>query len=74
MVEMNPRAVPLCHIPLGPGRDLVQAILERITGTSRKPRIAATGQDLIIYFPGLSADTRQSAAGGRLSRCSMART
>ena len=56
MVEMNPRAVPLCHIPLGPGRDLVQAILERITGVPRKPRIAATGQDLIIFFPGMSGE------------------
>jgi hypothetical protein len=56
MVEMNPRAVPLCHIPLGPGRDLVQAMLEQITGVPRKPRIAATGQDLIIFFPGMSEE------------------
>jgi len=56
MVEMNPRAVPLCHIPLGPGRDLVQAMLEQITGVSRKPRIAATGQDLVIFFPGMSGE------------------
>jgi hypothetical protein len=56
MIEMNPRAVPLCHIPLGPGRDLVQALLERSTGASRRPRIPATRQDFIIYFPGLSAE------------------
>ena len=75
MIEMNPRAVPLCHIPFGPGRDLVQALLERSTGVARKPRIPATMTRSCHLLSGLvGGASRQSSAGGGLSRCAVART
>ena len=75
MVEMNPRAVPLCHIPLGPGRDLVQAMLEQITGASRKPRDRGDRTRSYHLLSGhVGGVPWQSPARGRLPRCSMART
>lgn len=51
LLELNPRAVPLCHLPLGEGRDLAQALLNRLSQQPIAPRPAVTQNELIAYFP-----------------------
>jgi len=51
MIEMNPRNTPITHVRLGPGRDLVEAMLARIAGRPPRERSAVTQQDLIVFFP-----------------------
>jgi carbamoylphosphate synthase large subunit len=51
MIEMNPRNVPLAHIALGPGRDLVEAIAALAENRPVRQRASVTDRDLITYFP-----------------------
>jgi hypothetical protein len=51
LIEMNPRATPPCHIPLGHGRDLSAALWAELAGASPADRTPATANSLIAYFP-----------------------
>jgi hypothetical protein len=51
LIEMNPRSTPLCHLQLGPGRDLVRALRSKTTSQKFESAPAITGNDLIAYFP-----------------------
>lgn len=51
LIEMNPRATPICHLPLGAGRDLPAALFTALTGRAPAPR-TAIGQAVIALFPG----------------------
>lgn len=50
-VELNPRATQLCHLPLGPGRDLTAAFYARLSSAAvTEPACAADG-DRVAIFP-----------------------
>jgi hypothetical protein len=51
LIEMNPRCTPLCHLQLGPGRDMVASILAKLSATPPREAAPATGNTLIAYFP-----------------------
>lgn len=51
LLELNSRAVPLCHLPLGEGRDLAHALTSRLSKQPSAPRPAVTPNQLIAYFP-----------------------
>jgi ATP-grasp domain len=51
MIEMNPRNTPITHVRLGPGRDLVEALLARVSDREPRERSPVTQQDLIVFFP-----------------------
>ena len=51
LIEMNPRCTPLCHLQLGPGRDLVGALWAQLAQQSYRPRAACVDHELIAYFP-----------------------
>ena len=52
LIEMNPRATPICHLPLGAGQNLPVALYTQLTG--HPPLTPATNipQDVIAMFPG----------------------
>jgi hypothetical protein len=58
LIEMNPRSTPLCHLQLGPGRDLPGALWAKLSGQPVREMPAVTQNDLIAYFP--QAWTRKS--------------
>lgn len=51
LVEMNPRSTPLCHLQLGPGRDLAGAPWAKLSGQPAREMPAVTQNGLIAYFP-----------------------
>jgi hypothetical protein len=51
LIEMNPRCTPLCHLRVGPGRDLVGALCAQISGQPYRPPATHIDNDLIAYFP-----------------------
>jgi ATP-grasp domain len=51
LIEMNPRNTPITHIRLGPGRDLIEALLAQVGGRQPRERAPVTQQDLIVFFP-----------------------
>jgi predicted ATP-grasp superfamily ATP-dependent carboligase len=51
LIEMNPRPTTLCHLQLGPGRDMVAPLYAQLTGTPLRQASAVTENDLIAYFP-----------------------
>lgn len=52
LIEMNPRATPISHLVLGPGRNLPAAIYAQLIGEPvRSPPVTIT-QDTIALFPG----------------------
>ena len=51
-IEMNPRATPICHLPLGPGRDLVAALVTRLTGVAPALPTRPIAHERIAMFPG----------------------
>lgn len=51
LVELNPRATPICHLQLGNGRDLIAAIKSRITGAPERLRETVTTNEVIALFP-----------------------
>ncbi|MBN8874206.1 MAG: ATP-grasp domain-containing protein [Rhodospirillales bacterium] len=51
MIEMNPRNTPIVHVRLGPGRDLVEALLARAGGRIPRERPPVTDQETIVFFP-----------------------
>jgi glutathione synthase/RimK-type ligase-like ATP-grasp enzyme len=52
LIEMNPRATPICHLPLGTGRDLPAALYAQLTGSPPAATAATIGHDVIALFPG----------------------
>jgi hypothetical protein len=51
LIELNPRSTPLCHLQLGPGRDLIEALRGRLSGSPSTRTTSVTDNDLIAYFP-----------------------
>jgi predicted ATP-grasp superfamily ATP-dependent carboligase len=51
LVEMNPRSTPLCHLQLGPGRDMVSAMFAQLVGRPLYKTPSVTQKELIAYFP-----------------------
>jgi carbamoylphosphate synthase large subunit len=51
LIELNPRATPICHLQLGAGRDLIAALKARMTGAPAQPRESAITSDVIALFP-----------------------
>jgi ATP-grasp domain-containing protein len=51
LIEMNPRATPLCHLQLGEGRDMVGALYAQLSGLPLRDTTPVTQNDLIAYFP-----------------------
>jgi predicted ATP-grasp superfamily ATP-dependent carboligase len=51
LVEMNPRCTPLCHLQLGSGRDLVEALRAQLSDQPCRATPPVTQSDVIAYFP-----------------------
>jgi len=51
LIEMNPRCTPLCQLELGDGRDMVQALCEKILCLPCAPTASVTSKDVLAYFP-----------------------
>jgi Carbamoyl-phosphate synthase L chain, ATP binding domain len=51
LIEMNPRATQVGHLPLGQGRDLPAALSSAITGEPLRPNPPVTEKDTIALFP-----------------------
>jgi carbamoylphosphate synthase large subunit len=51
LIEMNPRNTPICAIRLGPGRDLAEALVARISGQPVRERPPRTERDIVVFFP-----------------------
>jgi hypothetical protein len=52
LIEANPRATPICHLPLGAGQDLPAALFAAITGNAVAVREAIDFSQPIALFPG----------------------
>lgn len=52
LIEVNPRATPICHLPLGSGRNLPAALYARLAGTPSCHMPATIDQHVIAMFPG----------------------
>jgi hypothetical protein len=52
LIEVNPRATPICHLPLGAGHNLPAALYTQLTGTPPLVPPAMTDHDVIAMFPG----------------------
>src|SRR5262249_15378584 len=57
LLEMNPRPTPLTHIRLGPGTDMVGALLAVLSGQSLPMTSPSdqNGHEVIAYFPQVSS-------------------
>ncbi len=51
LIEMNPRCTPLCHLQLGKGRDMVEALRAQLSDQPLRETLPVTQNDLIAYFP-----------------------
>lgn len=51
LIEMNPRCTPLCHLRLGPGQDMIEALRAQLTMTAPRTVPAKTKRTMIAYFP-----------------------
>jgi hypothetical protein len=51
LIEMNPRCTPVCHLQLGPGRDPIEAVRARVSGTPIRDGASRTEKSMIAYFP-----------------------
>ena len=52
LIEMNPRATPICHLPLGAGRNLPAALYAQLAGSPPPALPATIERDAIALFPG----------------------
>lgn len=52
LIEINPRATPICHLALGAGQDLPAALHARLAGRAAPLDAPAIGADVIAMFPG----------------------
>jgi hypothetical protein len=51
LIEMNPRGTPPCHLQLGKGRDMVNALRAQLSDQPVRETEPVTQNDLIAYFP-----------------------
>jgi hypothetical protein len=51
LIEMNPRATPVCHLRLGKGRDMVGALSAQLSGQPFREVPPVTQNDMVAYFP-----------------------
>jgi hypothetical protein len=51
VIEINPRATPLCHLQLGKNSDLIEALYAQISGQPARQIPPVTLKDVIGYFP-----------------------
>jgi ATP-grasp domain len=51
LIEMNPRNTPICAVRLGPGRDLPEALVARLSGRPVRERPPKTERDIVVFFP-----------------------
>jgi carbamoylphosphate synthase large subunit len=51
LIEMNPRNTPICAVRLGPGRDLAEALVARLSGRPVRDRPPRTERDIVVFFP-----------------------
>jgi hypothetical protein len=51
LIEMNARSTPVSHLALGPGRDLVAALVARLQGDPSPMTEPITGKSVIALFP-----------------------
>jgi hypothetical protein len=51
LIEMNPRCTPLCHLRLGKGRDMIEALWAQMSGQPVRETPPVTSNDVIAYFP-----------------------
>jgi hypothetical protein len=51
LIEINPRATQVGHLPLGAGRDLPAALYAAITGKAAQPAPRVTENDTVALFP-----------------------
>jgi carbamoylphosphate synthase large subunit len=51
LIEMNPRSTLLCHLPLGPGRDMIAPLFAKLSGHPLRDTSSVTQNDMIAYFP-----------------------
>ncbi len=52
VIEMNPRATPICHLPLGAGHNLPAALYTQLTGIAPRALPTTIADDTIAMFPG----------------------
>lgn len=52
VIEMNPRATPICHLPLGVGHNLPVALYTAMTGVSPPISSPSLNEKTIAMFPG----------------------
>jgi len=52
LIEVNPRATPITHLALGPGRDLPAALLSALGGLSAHAPREPIDRSVIALFPG----------------------
>jgi glutathione synthase/RimK-type ligase-like ATP-grasp enzyme len=52
LIEVNPRATPICHLPLGTGRDLPAALIRQLKESSSPQNRPQIQSNLIAMFPG----------------------
>jgi glutathione synthase/RimK-type ligase-like ATP-grasp enzyme len=52
LIEVNPRATPVCHLPLGAGRDLPAALVAALQGSATVIPRPGIGHEIIALFPG----------------------
>jgi hypothetical protein len=51
LIELNPRATPICHLPLGAGRHLPLALYSQLVGEPAAAIAPAIGSSVIALFP-----------------------
>jgi len=51
LIEMNPRATQLCHLPLGAGRDLLSALAGCVAGRRMGPIPGRVSDEVVAIYP-----------------------
>jgi len=52
LIEINPRATPICHLPLAAGQNLPAALYTQLAGIPPRAPSAMIDHDVIAMFPG----------------------
>ncbi len=52
LIEINPRATPICHLPLGAGKNLPAALYTQLAGIPPHAPPEMIDHDIIAMFPG----------------------
>jgi hypothetical protein len=52
LIEVNPRATPICHLPFGPGRNLPAALYTALAGEAPAALPSPIPGDVVAMFPG----------------------